>query len=232
MSCYSLSFRRLFCSVILYCLFSGTLLFRNKINNGFESVLKILNNKLGDDVHHIWAFSKDFGASGFRIATLYTQNRRLLRALSNMNIISCVSQPMQMIMAEILMDDDFVDTFLDYMRTQIRKSYEICARKLDEMVIPFVPAEAGFFVYVDFSSVLPEPTFKGEAMFANLVEREARVVMLPGKLQSDHKPGFFRICYALVSPEVLEIAMERLSLMILQLRRGTLSADHDGQHDN
>ena len=71
----------------------------------FISVINLLDNDLGDDVHFVWALSKDFGASGFRIGILYTQNELVLRALSNLNIFSCVSHPMQLIMADFLVDD-------------------------------------------------------------------------------------------------------------------------------
>lgn len=72
-------------------------------HDGFESALRTLNNDLGQDVHHVWALSKDFGASGFRIGTLYSQNNRLLSSIANLNIFSGVSHPMQMIVSEILM---------------------------------------------------------------------------------------------------------------------------------
>ena len=87
------------------------------------------------------------------------------------------------------------------------------------MVIPFVPAEAGLFVYVDFSSLLPERTFNWEAELSKLFFLHARVVMTPGESQRDMNPGWFRICYAWVSPEVLEIAMERLSRLVAKIRR-------------
>ena len=126
---------------------------------------------------------------------------------------------MQLIVAEILSDDDFIDTFLEDSRTQLVHSYQICSRKLDEMVIPHVHAVAGLFVYVDFSSLLPENSFRGEAAFARLMQEATRVVMTPGRSQHDRKPGMFRLCYTWVSPEVLEVAMERLSLFVLRVRR-------------
>lgn len=43
--------------------------------------------------------------------------------------------------------------------------------------------------------------------------------MTPGYSQRDCKPGMFRLCYSWVSPEVLRIAMERLSYVVLQIRR-------------
>jgi len=187
--------------------------------NNFRSVIHILENNLENDVHMLWGLSKDFGASGFRVGVLYTQNENLLAALANLNIFSGVSHPMQMITAELLKDDDFVDSFLLDARAQLNWSYTICTRKLEEMVIPYVPAEAGLFVYADFSSVLPEQTFDGEARFASFMQDVARVVMTPGQSQRDRKPGMFRICYSWVSPGVLEIAMERLSCVVAKIRR-------------
>ncbi len=126
---------------------------------------------------------------------------------------------MQLIAAEIMSDDEFIDAFLEDARSQLKWSYKLCTSKLEEMVVPYVPAEAGLFVYVDFSSFLPEPTFEGEEKFAALIQDVARVVMTPGRSQRDCKPGMFRLCYTWVTSDVLEIAMERLSFLILQIRR-------------
>lgn len=185
----------------------------------FQSIIRVLDNELGNYVHQLWGFSKDFGASGFRVGTLYSQNIQLLQALANLNIFSGVSHPIQMIVTELLYDDEFVDNFLQITREKLRASYNLVTTKLDEMVIPFVPAHAGLFVYVDFSSLLPEQSFEGEAKLAALIQDVARVVLTPGKFQRDSKPGMFRLCYSWVTIEVLEIAMERLSYVVLQIRR-------------
>lgn len=63
-----------------------------KHDHGFESVISILDNKLGDDVFMLWALSKDFGSSGFRIGTIYSQNTQFMDALSNLSIFSGVSR--------------------------------------------------------------------------------------------------------------------------------------------
>mmetsp|Transcript_13868 Transcript_13868/g.30230 ORF Transcript_13868/g.30230 Transcript_13868/m.30230 type:complete len:487 (-) Transcript_13868:47-1507(-) len=186
---------------------------------GFESVLRTLHNDLQNDVHHVWALSKDFGASGFRIGTLYSKNQRLLSSIANLNIFSGVSHPMQMVVQEIVLDDDFIYRFLENSRQRIRYSYELCISRLDEMVIPYVPARAGIFVYADFSSLLPDQTAEGEARFSSLLLDAARIIMTPGQAQHDSKPGMFRICYAFVTPEVLEMAMQRLDKIVGKIRR-------------
>ncbi len=170
-------------------------------------------------MHHIWALSKDFGASGFRIATLYSKNQRLLSSIANLNIFSGVSQPMQLVLQDVLKDDHFIYGFLESSRQRIRFSYELCIARLDEMVIPYVPAKAGIFVYADFSSLLPELTASGEAQFSSLLMDVARVIMTPGQAQHDRKPGMFRICYAFVTPDVLEIALMRLDKIVAKIRR-------------
>jgi aspartate/methionine/tyrosine aminotransferase len=115
-------------------------------------------------------------------------------------------------------DDIFVNNFLDESRERLVQSYTICTRKLDEMVLPFIPAEAGMFVYVDFSSLLPSKTFEWEQKLSELMFK-IRVVLTPGEGQHDASPGMFRICYAWVGPESLQVAMERLSRLVAKLRR-------------
>lgn len=178
-----------------------------------------MDNQLGDDVHQLWALSKDFGASGLRIATVYSQNETFLEALGNLNIFSGISQPMQAMTAELLIDDTFVDAFLEESRQRLLHSYEICVLKLEEMVIPYIPADAGIFVYIDLSSLLPEKTFEGEARLCNVITEYARIVLTPGESQRERTPGMFRLCYAWVSPQVLEIAMERLSKLVGKIRK-------------
>lgn len=164
------------------------------------------------------ALSKDFGSSGFRIGILYTQNETCIAAASNINMFSSVSHPMQAITAELLSDDEYVDQFLDESRILLKKSLSIVTSRLEKMGIPYVKAEAAIFLYCDFSSLLPERSFEGEGEFANLIFQYCRVVMTPGSSQKDLRPGFFRICYAYVTPEVLNIAMTRLETLVKSLK--------------
>jgi aspartate/methionine/tyrosine aminotransferase len=177
-----------------------------------------LNNELGNDVHLVWALSKDFGSSGFRIGVLYTQNELIISALNNINMFCSVSHPMQAIVKELLSDDVYIDNFLDMSRLLLKKSYDIVTSGLEKMGIPFIKAQAGIFIYVDFSSLLRVNSFDGEDELAKLFENYARIVMTPGSSQSDNKPGRFRICYAFVSVEVLEVAMLRLACVVKMLK--------------
>jgi len=99
----------------------------------FQSVLRILDGKLGDDVHMVWSLSKDFGASGLRVGFVLSGNKDYMNGLSNLNIFGGVSNPMQVIVAELMTDDSFVDYYLEESRARIRHSYQICVQKLEEI---------------------------------------------------------------------------------------------------
>lgn len=186
----------------------------------FHSILRVLNNELRDDVHMVWALSKDFGASGLRCGLLYTQNKFLLEGMGSTSVFSCIPGPIQYLVAELLTDDVFVDEFLVESSRRLQHSYDICIHKLEEMVVPFVPAQAGMFVYIDLSNLLPSnKTFAHEAQLVEMMFTHARMVLTPGASQRDDRPGMFRICYAWVEPAVLEIGMERLSRFVAKLRR-------------
>ena len=189
------------------------------VEPGFESVLKILNGDLRNDVHHLYALSKDFCASGFRIGTLYTKNEPLLKCVGNLNSFSGVSHPMQLIVQDLFTDDNFIKGFLETSRQRTRYNYDMCVSRLDQMAIPYIPTKAGIFVYADFSSLLPEMTSEGEERFTTLLLDGARILMTPGQAQFDQKPGMFRICYAYVPAETLNIFMQRLEKSVAMIRR-------------
>ena len=118
----------------------------------------------------VYALSKDFGASGLRYGIVYTQNEVLIEGFGTLNIMNGVAGPLQYMVSELLTDDTFLDHFFEQARQRIITScYDICCRKLDEMVIPYIQPDAGIFVYVDFSSLLPDKTFVNERQFADLV---------------------------------------------------------------
>ena len=51
-------------------------------SKGFVSVVEVLKGQLLDDIHVLWGLSKDISASGLRVGVLYSQNAKLLTALT------------------------------------------------------------------------------------------------------------------------------------------------------
>lgn len=76
------------------------------VHNGtpFTSVAS-LSGALGPDVHTVWAFSKDFAASGLRCGVLVTENEDVLRAVDGLAYWACCSGDTQWLLGELIRDD-------------------------------------------------------------------------------------------------------------------------------
>eukprot|EP01038_Epipyxis_sp_PR26KG_P007178 gene7178-9788_t len=181
----------------------------------FTSVVSLLNNQLGDHVHILWSLSKDFASSGIRVGVLYSQNKSLLHAIGNFNDSMQVSNIAQIVAKNILDDREFVNVFLRETRFQLRNSYEILRKKFKDMGIKVIPASSGLFAFCDLRVLLSDNSFQAEDdLFQILVKRG--VVLTPGKCCHCSVPGFFRICYAWVSPETLIEGIKRIKEYFLE----------------
>jgi len=198
----------------------------------FTSVVEIERGLVNDDLAVIWAMSKDFGGSGLRAGVLMTGNQKLKQSMSNICVFTGVSHPMQLMIADVLSDEKWVDKYLDYSNAQLRKCYEIVATTLDEIDVPYVKASAGMFVWADFSSLLPEESWEGEEGFTSVCYEEGGIVMTPGQAQRADRPGWFRICFGWNSVDVLEVGMERLVGVCMGIRgRGWVDLEVEERED-
>jgi 1-aminocyclopropane-1-carboxylate synthase len=107
------------------------------------------SSPLGDYVHVLWGFSKDFCMSGYRVGVLHTANAALLEALGNVNYFAAVSNDTQDCLAAMISDLPWVDSFFAANRSALAASYESLAGILQAAGIPFVRPYAGMFVWLD-----------------------------------------------------------------------------------
>ena len=78
-------------------------------------------------VHIIFGLSKDWCASGLRVGCLWTLNSRVYAALQNISYFSAVSGLVQHMVAEVLEDIPFVDTYLKENLSRLKASYDVLA---------------------------------------------------------------------------------------------------------
>lgn len=169
-----------------------------------------LRRPLGDSVHVVWAFSKDFGASGLRCGVLVSENEELLRAVDALAYWACASGHTQYVLGEVVSDDAWVDDYVARVQSVLGSAYGRVARALDEQGIPHFPADAGFFLLCDLREHLSEPTFEAErALWRRLLE-EAHVNLTPGEACHSVEPGFLRLCFAAMPTDAVVTGVERL----------------------
>ena len=181
------------------------------------SALSVLQEiGFGDDVHVVWSFSKDFGMSGLRMGVLVTQNEQMLNNIkNNLSYFSVVSRQSQWLVEQLVNMEKDVKSFLHENRTMLRIAYKKVTNVLDRIQIPYVPAQAGLFVWVDLREFV-----MSEVRELDIWEKlcEGGVMLTPGRECQGTHEGFFRLCFGAVDEQSLEEAMERLAMTVGQLR--------------
>jgi 1-aminocyclopropane-1-carboxylate synthase len=163
-------------------------------------------------LHVVYGLSKDFCASGYRVGVLSTRNEQVVKAMDNVAYFCCVPGPMQFAIAEMLEDEAWVDLFLEENSGNLRDAHAVLTSILTEGNVPVVPSSAGMFVWIDLSSFMKAPTWEEEKrLWTALFEDEkTRLLMTPGRDCRHNKPGCFRLCFAAVKREALQVAARRL----------------------
>lgn len=177
----------------------------------FQSIVSLLADQLGDRIHWLWSFSKDFGGSGIRAGVVYTQNASLLSAMSATNDAMMMSNLTQLALQAVIEDEAFVDEFVAINASRLLNSYGILKAGLSALNVHVLPAHGAIFAFADFSTHLPQQTFEAElALFHHM--RKHGVLLTPGDSCHCPRPGFFRVCYAFVTVLALEEAFKRLKV--------------------
>jgi aspartate/methionine/tyrosine aminotransferase len=169
-----------------------------------------LRPSLGERIHIVWAFSKDFGASGLRCGVLVSENRAVNAAVDALAYWACCSGHTQYLLGEMISDETWVDSYIGSMRELLRGANARLEAALDAGGIRHLPAEAGVFVLLDLRSHLEVPTWEAEhALWLGILE-QAGVSLTPGAACHVGEPGFFRLCYAGLPTETVEVGVRRI----------------------
>ena len=180
---------------------------------GFVSAAS-LRESLGPKTHLVWAFSKDFGASGLRAGVLFSENDDLLRAVDALAYWCACSSETQYRLQEVISDRTFVDGYLDQARQRLAAAYRRVVAGLERHGFSYVPAEAGLFVMCDLRAHLVEATWPAEhALWRRLLD-EGGVNLTPGRACHCAEPGLFRVCFAGVPEPALDLALDRMARVL------------------
>ena len=169
-----------------------------------------LRPTLGERIHIVWAFSKDFGASGLRCGVLVSENEAVNAAVDALAYWAACSGHTQYLLGEMIADEGWVDDYIAAMRDLLRAACKLVTRRLDAGGVHCLPAEAGVFVLLDLRPFLAEPTWEAERVLWKKLVEEAGVNLTPGAACHVGEPGFFRLCYAGQPLGTVEIGVERL----------------------
>lgn len=175
----------------------------------FVSFAQIIAEKQSDYLHLWYAFSKDFGVSGFRVGLVYSLNELMISAYANLNYSHLVSNYTQWILQMILEDEAFVAEYIQTNQKQLTAAYAVVVKALRKLGIAYVPSRGSLFVWLDLSNYLKENTQAAENELWLAIYQKTGVLLTPGEGFGHTKKGHFRMVYPFISVADLEVAMQR-----------------------
>jgi 1-aminocyclopropane-1-carboxylate synthase len=205
-----------------------------KEDASFTSVLKVATSAsspleslgLGPYVHFVYALSKDFALSGLRVGLLYSENSEIRLPLQKLNDLCCVSSQTQLLVQRMLTERGksglpWTQDFLQKNHERLRQRGDVWQSCLEELAIPYLPATAGLFSWMDFSEFLPSlgsPFERERALYLELLN-EYGLLFTPGTSMHNEHPGFFRCVFTAASEEEFVFGMERLRKFVAAKRK-------------
>jgi aspartate/methionine/tyrosine aminotransferase len=177
---------------------------------GFTSFAPILERRASDYLHYCYAFSKDFGLSGFRLGLLYSRNAGVNFALDSLNTSHMSSNLTQWTMQQVLADEDFGSYYVATMRRRLTEAYVQVVTTLREAGVGYTPSRGGLFVWADFSAFLAQDSVEAARDLWLEIYRSCGVLLTPGAGFGHDRNGPLRIVYPGVSQDERAEAMARL----------------------
>lgn len=172
-----------------------------------------VRESLGDRAHIVWAFSKDFAASGLRCGVLVSENEEVVRAIDGLAYWACCSGDTQFRLGELVDDEAWVDGFVAENRARLGSAYARVADALTDTGISFSPSDAGFFLLADMRPFMAELSWTGEQALWRRILEETNVNLTPGADCHVGEPGFMRLCFASESIDAVVTGVGRLGAL-------------------
>nr|GEX73522.1 1-aminocyclopropane-1-carboxylate synthase 3-like [Tanacetum cinerariifolium] len=187
---------------------------------GFTSIMEVLkskdliNTEVGKRVHIVYSLSKDLGLPGFRIGAIYSNDKIVVSAATKMSSFGLISSQTQYLLSQILSDKKFTRNYLSENRRRLKQRHEMLGIALQKNGIKCLKSNAGLFSWVDMRGLLSSQTFEGEMELWKKIVYEVGLNISPGSSCHCSEPGWFRVCFANMSKETLDLAMQRLSSFV------------------
>jgi aspartate/methionine/tyrosine aminotransferase len=176
------------------------------------------------------------------VGVAYTENEEILLPMQKLNDLCQISSQTQLLVERMLSahvagggssNEKFVDVYLKSNRNNIRTRCDKLQQCLTDMDIPYLPADSGLFVWMDFREFLPqlEESITEETESLSSKEHRERQLYLklmkeygllftPGMSMRNERAGFFRCVFTAASEEEFELGLERIRTFVKEQREG------------
>ncbi|CAO2186016.1 unnamed protein product [Urochloa humidicola] len=186
-------------------------------------------------VHIVYSLSKDLGLPGFRVGVVYSYNDAVVTTARRMSSFTLVSSQTQKALAAMLADGDFAAAYLRTNRERLRERHDHVVAGLAKAGVPCLRGNAGLFVWMDMRRMLGgsgggEATVADELALWDRLLREVKLNISPGSSCHCSEPGWFRVCFANMSLDTLDVALARMSRFMDRWNEETAVSTQQEQH--
>ncbi|GMI76432.1 1-aminocyclopropane-1-carboxylic acid (acc) synthase 6 [Hibiscus trionum] len=169
-----------------------------------------------DLIHIVYSLSKDMGFPGFRVGIVYSYNDAVVSCARKMSSFGLVSSQTQHLIASMLSDDDFVDNFIVESRELLFKRHNYFTWSLSQVGIGCLKSNAGLFIWMDLRKLLKDKTFEAEMELWRVIINDVKLNVSPGSSFHCDEPGWFRVCFANMDDNTMEVALLRIRTFVLK----------------
>ncbi|XP_073309837.1 1-aminocyclopropane-1-carboxylate synthase 3-like [Primulina huaijiensis] len=186
----------------------------------FVSVMKVLmdrnyvDTEVWNRVHIVYSLSKDLGLPGFRVGAIYSNNPTVVATATKMSSFGLVSSQTQYLLSAMLSDKKFARKYVVENKKRLENRHKMLVRGLEDAGISCLESNAGLFSWVDMRHLLCFNTFEAEMELWKKIVYEVGLNISPGSSCHCVEPGWFRVCFANMSEETLNLAMQRLKSFV------------------
>ena len=196
---------------------------------GFVSVMEVLKDRncdkteVWDRVHIVYSLSKDLGLPGFRVGAIYSNDVMVVAAATKMSSFGLVSSQTQYLLSALLSDKKFTKNYISKNHKRLKEQQELLVAGLQRAGISCLKSNAGLFCWVNMKHLLSSNTFEAEMELWKKVVYDVRLNISPGSSCHCTEPGWFRVCFANMSKETLNLAIQRLKDFVVETTANGLS---------
>ncbi|KAG8642762.1 hypothetical protein MANES_12G118500v8 [Manihot esculenta] len=187
---------------------------------GFVSIMEVLKDKKCENtevwkrVHVVYSLSKDLGLPGFRVGAIYSNDELVVSAATKMSSFGLVSSQTQYLLSALLSDTKFTKNYLSENQRRLKERQKLLVKGLEKAGISCLKSNAGLFCWVNMKHLLRTNSFEAEMELWKKIVYDVKLNISPGSSCHCTEPGWFRVCFANMSEETLNLAMKRLKSFV------------------
>ncbi|XP_077247432.1 1-aminocyclopropane-1-carboxylate synthase-like [Tasmannia lanceolata] len=177
-----------------------------------------------DLIHVLYSLSKDMGFPGFRIGIVYSYNDVVVNCARKMSSFGLVSTQTQHLIALMLSDEEFMENITAENARRLAARHDLFTQGLARVGINCLKSNAGLFCWMDLRSLLKDATIEAEIALWHIIVNEVKLNVSPGSSFHCSEPGWFRVCFANMDDETMNVALQRIHTFVSQVNGAAQSS--------